>query len=66
MQNPAGKTQHPVLVISPLNFCKKIQRLCLVVAPSDHIINDVETFKTLTLQALNFAKERWRFRNAWY
>jgi mannose-1-phosphate guanylyltransferase len=56
LSEPSRKNTAPCISYISFKLLQKDPEAVLVVAPSDHTVSDVEIFKSLTLQALNFAK----------
>ena len=56
LSEPSRKNTAPCVSYISFKLLQKDPEAVLVVAPSDHTVSDVEIFKTLTLQALDFAK----------
>jgi mannose-1-phosphate guanylyltransferase len=61
LSEPSRKNTAPCISYISFKLLQKDPEAVLVVAPSDHAVSDVETFKTLTLQALQFAKNNSAF-----
>ncbi len=61
LSEPSRKNTAPCVSYISFKLLQKDPEAVLVVAPSDHTVSDVETFKTLTLQALHFAKNNSAF-----
>lgn len=52
---PSRKNTAPCIAYMSFKLQKQNPDACLIVAPSDHIVMDTETFKNVSLQALDFA-----------
>ncbi len=61
LAEPSRKNTAPCVAYISFKLLQKDPEAALVVAPSDHIVTDEETFKQLSLQALNFAKQNSAF-----
>ena len=57
LAEPSRKNTAPCVLYMALKLQQIDPEASFVVAPSDHIVTDVETFKRLSLEGLNFAKE---------
>jgi mannose-1-phosphate guanylyltransferase len=61
LSEPSRKNTAPCISYISFKLLQKDPEAVLVVAPSDHAVSDVEIFKILTLQALQFAKNNSAF-----
>lgn len=57
LAEPSRKNTAPCVVYMALKLLQQDAEATFVVAPSDHIVTDADTFKQLSLKALNFAKD---------
>jgi mannose-1-phosphate guanylyltransferase len=57
LAEPSRKNTAPCVVYMAFKLLQKDPEAAFVVAPSDHIVTDTETFKQLSLHGLKFAKE---------
>ncbi len=56
LAEPSKKNTAPCVAYISYKLLQKDPKASLVIAPSDHMILDAETFKTTTLQALDFVE----------
>ncbi len=61
LSEPSRKNTAPCVSYISFKLLQKDPEAVLVVAPSDHVVSDIEIFQSLTLQALNFAKNNSAF-----
>ncbi|MEP6683119.1 MAG: mannose-1-phosphate guanylyltransferase [Parafilimonas sp.] len=61
LAEPSRKNTAPCVAYMAQKLLKKDPEAAFVVAPSDHVVTDLETFKQLSLKGLNFAKETGAF-----
>ena len=57
LAEPSRKNTAPCVAYMAFKILQQDPEAAFVVAPSDHIVTDTETFKQLSLEGLNFAKE---------
>jgi len=61
LAEPSRKNTAPCVLYMSQKLLQLNPEATFVVAPSDHIVSDTETFKELSLKALNFAKDNHAF-----
>lgn len=61
LAEPSRKNTAPCVAYISFKLLQQDPEAALIVAPSDHIVTDAETFKELSLKGLNFAKENGAF-----
>ncbi|MBV9961806.1 MAG: mannose-1-phosphate guanylyltransferase [Parafilimonas sp.] len=57
LAEPSRKNTAPCVAYMAMKLLQTDPEAAFVVAPSDHIVTDIETFKQLSLKGLNFAKD---------
>jgi len=57
LAEPSRKNTAPCVLYMALKLQEQDPEAAFVVAPSDHVVTDLETFKKLSIEGLNFAKE---------
>jgi mannose-1-phosphate guanylyltransferase len=61
LAEPSRKNTAPCVAYISFKLLQKDPEAALVVAPSDHVVTDMETFKRLSLHGLQFAKKHGAF-----
>jgi mannose-1-phosphate guanylyltransferase len=61
LSEPSRKNTAPCVAYMALKLLQKDPEAAFVVAPSDHVVTDLDTFKNLSLEGLNFANENEAF-----
>ncbi len=56
LAEPSRKNTAPCVAYISFKLAEKDTEACLLVAPSDHLVLDTETFKNVSLRALEFVK----------
>ena len=56
LAEPSRKNTAPCVAYISFKLAQKDPKACLIVAPSDHLVLDTETFQEVSLRALDFAE----------